>query len=355
MKTWRRITGLWGLLAVLVLVLVWALSLQAGDAGSQASPQTVQLEQREQQAKQVQREHLVILHVNDTHGHLAPHKVKGRSVGGIARAAGLVKQIRSKNPGRVLLVHAGDVFSRGDAVTNRYRGQANIDLMNRMGYDAMVLGNAEYYWGLENLRRRMAEARFAVLAGNIFELKKEGQKAVGQSFVVKKVGPLRVGLMGLSLIRPKHPASQNLRTGDNLKLAKKWLGELQPKTDLVVLLSHQGLPADTMLGGTLNGVDIIIGGHSHTVLKEPVIIKKGAKSAERKVYIVQAGEYYEYLGRIDLDFSREDDGGWKLTRVRCRVIPINERIEADSKIAEQLEEYQRKSKQVQPVAAGVSP
>ncbi|MCK4850716.1 MAG: hypothetical protein KAT11_05155, partial [Phycisphaerae bacterium] len=107
--------------------------------------------------------------------------------------------------------------------------------------------------------------------------------------------------------------------------------------------------------GTLNGVDIIIGGHSHTVLKEPVIIKKGAKSAERKVYIVQAGEYYEYLGRIDLDFSREDDGGWKLTRVRCRVIPINERIEADSKIAEQLEEYQRKSKQVQPVAAGVSP
>ena len=327
-----------------MLVLVWAaVSLQAGDAGSQGNPQTTQ------------QEHLVILHVNDSHGHLAPHKVKGRSVGGIARAAGLVKEIRSKNPGRVLLVHAGDVFSRGDAVTNLYRGRANIDLMNRMGYDAIVLGNAEYYWGLENLRQRMAEAKFTVLAGNIFELKKEGQKAVGQSFVVKKVGRLRVGLLGLSLIRPKHPASQNLRTGDNLQLARKWGSELEGKTDLVVLLSHLGLPRDIMVAGTLNGVDIIIGGHTHTVLKEPVIVKKGKGAAQKKVYIVQAGEYYEYLGRIDLDFSREDNGGWELTKVRSRLIPVSENIEADSKIAKRQEEYRRKGEQVQAVGAGVSP
>ncbi len=358
MKMARGKLVLLGLLVALALVSAWLVSVQAGDAQSQENSQTAQLEQREpqeQQTQQAQREHLVILHVNDTHGRLAPHKLKGRSVGGIARLAGLVKQIRRENPRRVLLVHGGDEFSKGDGITNRYRAQANIDLMNRMGYDAMVLGNGEYYWGLTNLRRRMAEAKFTVLAGNIFEVKKEGPRAVGQNFVVKKVGPLRVGLMGLSLIRPKHPASRNLRMGDNLQLAKKWLSELQPKTDLVVLLSHLGLPRDTMVAGMLGPVEIIIGGDTHTLLKEPVIVKKGKGADQKKVYIVQAGEYYEHLGRIDLDFSRQDDGSWKLTKVRGQVIPINESIEADSKIAGRLEEYRRKSKQVQPVAAGVSP
>ena len=140
---------MWTLLALVLACTV--VSLRAGDAEKPASPQTVSLEQREQQAEQVQREHLVILHINDTHGHLEPHKVKERSVGGVARLAGLIKQIRRENPGRVLLVHGGDVFSRGDAVTRHYKGRANIDLMNRMGYDAMVPGNGEYYWGLEKV------------------------------------------------------------------------------------------------------------------------------------------------------------------------------------------------------------
>ena len=348
--------------AVLVLVPALAVvSLQAGDAGKPASPQIVQLEQREPQAEQVQREHLVILHINDTHGRLELHKVKGRSVGGVARLAGLIKQIRRKNPGRVLLVHAGDVFSRGDAVTRHYKGRANIDLMNRMGYDAMVLGNGEYYWGIENLRRRMSEAKFAVLAGNIFEVRKDKPKpkAVGKSFVVRKVGPLRVGLMGLSLISPKHRGSRNLRMGENIKLAKKWVGKLEGKTDLVVLLSHLGLADDTMVGGMLSGVKIIVGSHTHTVLKKPVIIRKGEGAAQKKVHIVQAGKHYEYLGRIDLDFSREESGGWKVTKIRCRLIPVSESIKVDGKIAKRLEEYHLQMKETptvkQAAPAGVSP
>ena len=303
----------------------------------------------------MQREHLVILHVNDTHGHLAPHKVKGQSVGGVARLAGLIKQIRLENPGRVMLLHGGDVFSRGDKVTKHYRGQANIDLMNRMGYDAMVLGNGDYYWGIENLRQRISQAKFAVLGGNIFELTKEGQKALGRSFAVKNVGPLRVGLMGLSLIRPKHRSSQNLRVGDDLQLAKKWAADLTTKTDLVVLLSHQGLHADAMLAGTVNGVDIIVGGHTHTALKEPVIVKKGDGDTQKKVYIVQAGKYYEHLGRIDLDFSREANADWKLTKVHSQLIPVDQSVTEDAKIANLLEEYQREITQSQPVGAGVSP
>ncbi len=359
MKIHRRIPWLWVLCVAVALVPAWALSPRSTDAVGPTNPETIQPEQ------QAQRAHLVILHVNDTHGRLGPHKVKGQSVGGVARLAGLIKKIRCKNPGQVLLLHAGDAFSRGDRVTNRYKGKANVDLMNRMGYDAMVLGNGEYYGGLENLRRRMSEAKFAILAGNIFEVKTETEKpkAVGKDFVVQKVGPLRVGLLGLSLIRPEDPSSQKLRAGDELPLAKKWLGELKGKADLVVLLSHQGLHRDMMLGGILSGVDIIVGGHTHSILKKPVIVKKGKGDAQKKVYLVQAGEYYEYLGRIDLDFEREDDGGWELTKVRSQLIRVNDDVEEDAGIAKRLKEYRGQlrqavraaKEQVKPSAVGISP
>jgi len=162
---------------ILLAVLAGTLNLQA--AGELPQPST--------------SEHLVILHVNDTHGHLSPRTIKGRSVGGVARMASMVKHIRQENPGRVLLLHAGDVFSRGDSITNYYGGAANFELMNRIGFDALVLGNGDYYFGIDNLRQRIPEAKFTILAGNIFKIFKTlGQKSkpVGKDFVVKNVGPL---------------------------------------------------------------------------------------------------------------------------------------------------------------------
>lgn len=317
------------LCTILLAVLAGALNLRAAGESDQPSPQ----------------EHLVILHVNDTHGHLSPRTVKGRSVGGLARLAGLVKQIRQENPGRVLLLHAGDVFSRGDTVTSYYGGAANLDLMNRIGYDALVLGNGDYYFGIDNLRQRMAEARFTILAGNIFQTIGKESKPVGQNFVIKKVGSLRIGLLGLSLISPDHPSARNLRTGDNIKLAKDWLTNIRSQSDLVVLLSHQGFPADTMLGGVLGGVDIIVGGHTHTILAEAITIRHPGFSPD-KTYIVQAGEFYEYLGRIDLKFTRSEDQSWQVTEISSQLIPINDTVAPDPEITERLKAYSRSLAQV---------
>ena len=97
-----------------------------------------------------------------------------------------------------------------------------------------------------------------------------------------------------------------------------------------------------------------IGGHTHTVLKEPVIVKKG-NGATEKVYIFQAGKYYEYLGRIDLDFSREENGDWTLIKIRSQLIPMDESVSADPKISEHLEEYQRQNQPAPAVGVGVSP
>ena len=322
----RKLTSL-GFICVILLALV------AGSISLQAAEETPQ-----QDSSISSQEHLVILHVNDTHGHLDPRTVKKRSVGGIARLATMVKQIRQENPNRVLLLHAGDAFSRGDTVTSYYGGAANFDLMNRVGFDAMVLGNGDYYFGLENLHQQIPQAKFTVLAGNVFQTSGAKPQPVGKDFLVKNVGPLRVGLLGLSFIRPEHPSSRNLKTGNNMELARDWLAKMNGQTDLVVLLSHQGLPADMMLAGMLSGVHIVVGGHTHSVLAEPIVIRKPSGSPD-KTYIVQAGEYYSHLGRIDLTFTRSPDNSWQVTDVSSQLIPIGEPVVADEKIAKRLAQY----------------
>ena len=95
---------------------------------------------------------LVILHVNDTHGRLQPYQHQGASFGGIARLSTLLKQTRRENPGRVLFLHAGDIFSRGDPTTVYYGGRANFHAYEKMGVDAITPGNGEFYMGIENLQ-----------------------------------------------------------------------------------------------------------------------------------------------------------------------------------------------------------
>ena len=327
-KNLRKTISLGFVCAVVLALLVGTLSLQAANE----SPQTT--------AGVSSREHLVILHINDTHGHLSARTVNGRSIGGIARLATMVKQIRQENPDRVLLLHAGDIFSRGDQVTSRYRGAANFDLMNRIGFDAMVPGNGDYYFGIDNLRQRISEARFVVLGGNIFQTVGQESQPVGKDFAIKNVGPLRVGLLGLSFIYPEDASSNNLQTGHNINLAKDWIARMNGQTDLVVLLSHLGLPSDTVLAGLLSGVHIVVGGHTHSILAEPIIIRHPGGSPEA-TYIVQAGEFYGYLGRIDLTFTKTDDKSWRITDLASQLIPIAEPVEADAEIAKRLAEYQK--------------
>ncbi len=326
----------------LMLLFLWGL-LPAASCGADNQPDEAARE-----------EHLVLLHVNDTHGRLWPHRMKNQYVGGIARLATLAKQIRKENPGRVLLLHGGDAFSDGDSITQRFKGRGNIALMNRVGFDAMVAGNGDYYMGLENLKSRIAEARFPILAGNIFQKTDEGPEAVGKEFTVKKMGPLRVGIMGFSMIRQRHPSSRNLQKGDSLELAEKWLQKLEGQTDLVVLLSHLGVYEDCLLAGPLGGVHIIVGGHTHTLLKKPVVVKRPGKEPQ-EVYVAQAGKYYENLGRLDLKFERSEKEGWRLTKVSGKLIALDKKVELDPQITRQVELYRqavRENKDLPPVEAG---
>lgn len=255
---------------------------------------------------------LTLLHTNDTHSRIEPFgpgNGANSGKGGIARRATLVKELR-KQLGNVLLLDAGDVF-QGTPYFNRYKGALDYQLMSMVGYDAATLGNHDFDNGLDGLVAAMAEAKFPFVNCN-FDMK--GAPALAkrvQPWLVKSLPGVKVGITGVcvdfkGLVAPKnHEGVIWLDPIESLKPVIKHLRE-QEKVDLVVLLSHLGHDLkgtamdDLTLAAKLPGIDVIIGGHSHTFLTEPVRVKNSGG----ETLIFQVGFGGINLGRMDFTFSK---------------------------------------------------
>ncbi|MCX7970323.1 MAG: metallophosphatase, partial [Negativicutes bacterium] len=216
-----------------------------------------------------------VLSVNDFHGSLM---ASGKNPG-IARLATFFSQQRNQNPGGVLLLAGGDMM-QGSMESNLVYGASVIDAMNYVRFDGMVLGNHEFDWGIDRLRQRAAEARFPFLAANVVE--KAGGQVMDftQPYHIYDVNGVRVAVIGLTTletVQTTHP--KNVVSLDFLSPAAT-AGLYVPLVrqqgaDVVVLLCHMG-GEQTGEGGVsgeiadlalnVDGVDLIISGHSHTVL-----------------------------------------------------------------------------------------
>lgn len=255
---------------------------------------------------------LTLLHTNDTHSRIEPFGPGNGALsgkGGMARRATLVKELRSQL-GNVLLLDAGDVF-QGTPYFNQYKGSLDYKLMSMVGYDAGTLGNHDFDNGVEGLVAAMAEAKFPFVNCN---LDMKGAPALAkrvQPWLVKELPGVRVGITGVcvdfkGLVAPKN--HQGVVWKDPLESLRPVVGHLreQEKVDMVVLLSHlghdlKGLAWDDLsLAPKLPGVDVIIGGHSHTFLEEPVRIKHTAG----ETLIFQVGFGGVNLGRMDFTVSK---------------------------------------------------
>jgi len=255
---------------------------------------------------------LTLLHTNDTHSRIEPFGPGNGAIsgkGGMARRATLVKQLRQQL-GNVLLLDAGDVF-QGTPYFNRYKGLLDYQLMSMVGYDAATLGNHDFDNGVEGLVAAMKEAKFPFVNCN-FDMKGAPQLAKRvQPWIVKQVSGLKVGITGVcvdfkGLVAPKnHEGVVWQNPLESLKPVVKLLRERE-KVDMVVLLSHLGYDLkgagwdDLTLARQLPGVDVIIGGHSHTFLEEPVRIKNEGG----ETLIFQVGFGGVNLGRMDFTFCQ---------------------------------------------------
>jgi len=233
---------------------------------------------------------LRILYVNDFHGFAEPYRPPGsqEKLGGVAYLAGEVKRLRQEKP--TLLLAAGDMI-QGHSWANLFQGKSSIALMNLMRFDAMVVGNHEFDFGQDVLKKRIAEARFPVLGANV-----EGFKNGLKPYVIKDIQGLKVAIIGV--VTPDTPQATHPRNVAGLKFLppatalEKYLPELKKHADLVIVLSHIGYQADRELAAKVPGIGVIVGGHSHTKLLEPAVVGD--------TIIVQAWEHAKALGVLDL-------------------------------------------------------
>ena len=233
-----------------------------------------------------------ILHTNDIHGDLNEFVVDtgdataqtgdpGRSyqqypragvIGGFARVATAVTQIRaSQPPGSVILLDAGDTFGDG-LLSNITRGEATVRLMDALGYTFMALGNHDYEYTAANTRRLQALVRFPMRAANAI-VKATGQPFLGDPTTVVTVGGIRVGLLALTYHNTDQTGNktntQDLRFESGIETATEYVPALRKRADIIVVVSHQGTVVDSLLGVRVPGIDLIVGGHSHDRIQPP--------------------------------------------------------------------------------------
>jgi 5'-nucleotidase / UDP-sugar diphosphatase len=243
--------------------------------------------------------HLILLHTNDIHGHVLVWQgwegtLKGRAIGGLDRLASAIKSVRSSAPDRVLLLDAGDLWS-DTMIAALTRGEALVDLVNHLRYDALTVGNHEPDYGGEVMAERIKQAHFPVVAANL--LRTSSGKLLTKPYVVRDVAGVRVGILGLAYQKtPWTTAPKNvedLTFLDPVGAVRDHLPKMQQEgAQISIVLSHLGLHGDQHLATQTKGVDVIVGGHSHNRIAEPIRVGK--------TLIVQAGAHGSDLGRLDL-------------------------------------------------------
>jgi 5'-nucleotidase len=285
---------------------------------------------------------LTILHTNDVHGGYGPYD-SGRDAttdGGAARQMEVINQIRAEG-GNIILLDGGDRFT-GTLFHQQWQGADSARIMNAMGYDAMTVGNHEFDNGETVLESFVDSIGFPLVTANVTFTGALAEKI--QAFTTVEISGQQIGIIGLT------PPDTGILSspGEGTTFSDDLVGVVQMAVDTlaeagvnkVVLVTHIGLSADMALAAQVNGVDVIVGGHSHTLLGNaysaaeegyPVIVQD---SAGNDVYIVQAGSSLRYLGRLDVQF----DADGVITRASGDTIFLSRYITPDPEILSIVDE-----------------
>lgn len=280
---------------------------------------------------------LRILWTNDTHGYLNPlyHRepweedylgIAGKEgkIGGWANIATLIKKLRSEMPESTLLFDAGDTW-HGTGVALFTRGSAIVKIMNALKYDAMAPGNVDFLYPKEDFLKRVEQAEFPVLAANMYDM--EWGDSAMQQYAIIKAGGLKVAVVGMAYQWTAKTGNREYTQGWSFGLREDEIKELleqikkEEKTDLVILLSHMGYMVDRKYASRIDGIDVIIGAHTHDNVHKPPVING--------TIVVQAGSHGKFIGKLDLKVKngRIVDYDHKIIRVVAKDIKPDSEIQ----------------------------
>ncbi|MFB5085965.1 5'-nucleotidase C-terminal domain-containing protein [Psychrobacillus sp. PGGUH221] len=299
---------------------------------------------------------LSLMHVNDTHANTdkAPKRLTA------------IKEVRAEKPS-ALLIDAGDAFS-GTLYFNEFKGQADLELMKLMDYDVMTFGNHEFDLGStpeghKALSEFIQKSNFPFVSANadfskdvnlkgLFNVNVSSDPKDGQIYsgIIKEVDGQKVGLFGLTTAETADISSpKDVTFTDYIKAAQTMVDEFEKQgVNKVVAVTHIGYDDnptydnDLLLAAAVNGIDVIVGGHSHTQLDKPVVVNKDKSGAEKDpTVIVQAYQYSDFLGTLDVNFNKEG----KVVSHAGGLIPIKDKTE-DPAAAALLKTYSEKIEEI---------
>ena len=259
---------------------------------------------------------ITILHTNDVHSHIDPFPKNdplNPSGGGVIARANLINLVKKDNP-HTLVLDAGDVF-QGTPYFNFFGGELELKLMSKMGYNASTLGNHEFDNGTEKLSKVLKHANFSFLNSN-YTLKNTPLENKIKSHEIFNLNGIKIGVFGLG-IELEGLVEKKLYKGieylNPIEISKDISDDLKynHNCDLIICLSHLGfsysknknIMCDLILAKQTKNIDLIIGGHTHTFLDEPVKVKN---LENKDVIINQVGCFGINLGKIDFYFSENN-------------------------------------------------
>ena len=272
---------------------------------------------------------LTILHTNDQHSRIDPFPDDGRKyggMGGMARRASLIDSIRKQEP-NVLLLDCGDIW-QGTPYFNFFSGELEYKLMTRMKYDAATLGNHDFDNGLKGLEKQLPNAGFPFLTAN-YNFSNTILKDRFQPYKIFEKEGVRIGVFGLGIELAGLVADNNYEKTvylDPVSVAQEMVQELRQNQQchLVVCLSHLGYSYesdkidDRKLARQVSGIDLILGGHTHTFLDAPEVVRHAATGHD--TLINQVGWSGIFLGRVDFIFDRRTK---EKANVKTALLPVD--------------------------------
>ncbi len=304
---------------------------------------------------------VTILSTTDLHGNILPvdYYTNRADARGLARAGTIIRAARKENPA-TLLLDSGDTI-QGTPLEYFHTKRNNrppdpvMLSMNALQYDAMAVGNHEFNFGLKILDKARGEAAFPWLSANTY--RKGTQETYFKPYLVKEVGGVRVGVIGLTT--PGVPSWENAENYAGLEFrepvaeARKWTALLRERerVDLVVVSMHMGLERDLRTGEMtpgqverenaalaiaegVAGIDVILMGHTHREI--PSLVKGG-------VLLVQASNWARSVARADIYLEREEGGRWRVAAKQSRTIPVTDQTASDPEIVKLVEPYDRET------------
>lgn len=262
------------------------------------------------------QKHITILHTNDTHSHVEPFEAshyRYPKKGGVARRATLIENIRKENP-NTLLLDAGDIF-QGTPYFNYFGGELEFKLMSMLKYDLATIGNHDFDNSIDGLYKQLPNANFNFVSAN-YDFKNTVLDTHVKPYQIFIKDGIKIGVFGLGiklkgLVSPKMYKETTYLNPLEIAQDMSRILKQEQQCDLVICLSHLGYfykrnpskISDLNLAKATKDIDLIIGGHTHTFLPKPTIVKN---SNDNNMLVNQVGAYGINVGRIDFYFDEKN-------------------------------------------------